>query len=76
MSPQPRLKIKLPKGNPGEYICGLEEARNVLNFDEGIFIIEGQGVHSYDDLVNIVTQEKFKNNEYIEVEWLYMIGGG
>jgi hypothetical protein len=76
MSPPPKLKIKLPKGSPGEYIYDLEEARNVLNFSEGIFIVEGKSVHSYDALLKIVMQDKLKDREYIEVKWLQMIGGG
>jgi hypothetical protein len=76
MSPLPRLKIKLPSGSPGEFICELEQAMDYLNFSEGIFLVEGQGVHSYDELVHIVEQDKFKNKEYLVVEYLQFIGGG
>jgi hypothetical protein len=76
MSPPPKLKIKLPQGNSVEYIYELEEAKSVLDFNEGIFIVEGQGVHSYDELMNIASQDKFKDKEYLEVEWLHMVGGG
>jgi hypothetical protein len=76
MSRLPKLKIKLPAGNPREYICELEQAREYLNFNEGVFLVEGQGVHSYDELVHIATQDKYKNKEFLEIEWLQMIGGG
>jgi hypothetical protein len=76
MSPPPKLKIKLPQGNSVEYIYELEEARHVLDFSQGVFIIEGQSVNSYDELLNIASQDHFKDKEYLEVEWLHMVGGG
>jgi hypothetical protein len=76
MSRLPRLKIKLPAGNLDEYIYDLEEARDVLNFSEGVFIVDGQWVHSYNEIVNLARQERFKDREFIEVEWLQVMGGG
>jgi hypothetical protein len=76
MSQLPKLKIKLPFSDPSENICELEQAKYRLNFDEGTFLVEGQGVHSYDELVQIVTQDKYKNKEFLEVELLQLIAGG
>jgi hypothetical protein len=76
MSRSPKLKIKLPAGNPSEYICELEQAKQYLDFSEGVFLVGEQGVHSYEELVNVVTRDKYKDVEFIEVEWLQLIGGG
>jgi len=76
MSQVPKLKIKLPSSDPSEYICELEQAKYCLNFNEGVFLVEGQGVHSYDELVHIATQDKHKNKEFLNVELLQVIGGG
>jgi len=76
MAPLPKLKIKLPRGNPDEYIYDLEEARDILNFSEGVFIVDGQWVHSYNELTDIVKQDKFKDKDFIEVEWIQVMGGG
>lgn len=76
MSRVPKLKIKLPSGDQSEYICELSEARDYLNFNEGVFLVEGQGVNSYDELVRIVTRDKYKNKEFIEVELLNLVWGG
>lgn len=76
MSRIPKLKINLPSGDQSEYICELEEAKYCLNFNEGVFLVEGQGVRSYDELVNIATQDKYKNKEFLEVKLLHIIGGG
>jgi hypothetical protein len=76
MSGLPKIKIKLPSGSPDEYICDLEQARDYLDFENGIFLVAGQGVHSYDELVRIVSQDKFNNVEFIVVELLQPIVGG
>jgi hypothetical protein len=76
MSSLPKLKIKLPAGNPEEYVYDLEEARGVLNFSEGVFIVDGQWIHSYDQIVRIARSEKYRDREFIEVEWLHIMGGG
>ncbi len=73
MARLPKLKIKLP---PGEYICELDEARQYLDFSVGVFMAEGQGVQSFDELVRIASQDKYKDKEFIIVEWLQIIGGG
>jgi hypothetical protein len=76
MSPLPKLKLKLPFGDPNEEICELEQAKDSLNFDAVIFLVEGQRVHSYDKLVQLATQDNYKNKEFIEVELLPLFEGG
>jgi hypothetical protein len=72
----PKLKIKLASGDPSEFMCDLEQAKYCLNFNEAVFLVDGQGVHSYDELVHIATQDKYQNKEVIEVEFLHLVGGG
>jgi hypothetical protein len=72
----PKLKIKLPFGDQSEDVCELEQAKYCLNFDEGVFLVEGQTVHSYDELVQLATQDNYKNKEFLEVELLQVIEGG
>ena len=76
MSRLPKLKIKLPSGNPDEYIYDLEEARDVLNFSEGVFVVDGQWIHSFDEIIDLARQDSFRDREFIEVEWLHVMGGG
>ena len=70
------MKIKFPACNPDEYIYDLEEARDVLNFSEGVFIVDGQWIHSYNEIVSLAREERFRDREFIEVEWLQVMGGG
>ncbi len=71
----PRLLIKV-FGEPGEDICELEEAKYLLDFANRIIVIDGQGVRSYDELVKIVSQEKYSNQEFVEVVQIPAIAGG
>jgi hypothetical protein len=76
MSRLPKIKIKLPSGDPKEYICDLEQAGDYLDFEKGVFVVAGQGVHSYEELVRIATMDKYKNTDFIVVELLQPIVGG
>jgi hypothetical protein len=76
MSRPPKIKVKLPSGNPSEYLVELEQAREFLNFSEGVFTVEGQGIQSFDELVLIAGQEKYRDKEFIEVTLLQPIVGG
>jgi hypothetical protein len=76
MSPLPRLKIKFPAGFPSEDVCELEQARYRLNFDDGIIMVEGQTVHSYDELAGLAARDNYKDKEFIEVVLLQVIEGG
>ena len=75
MAKSPELVIK-PFGNPSEYVLNLEEARNYLNFDSGVILIEGRMIHSYEEFVQVVAEDKYKNRESIEVVLLPAIIGG
>lgn len=76
MSTLPKIKIKIPASDPGEYICELDQAGDYLDFDQGVFVIEGQGIHSYDELVRIANLEKYRNTEFLIIELLQPIVGG
>ncbi len=57
MSPFPKLKIKLPASYLTEELCGLEDAKDRLNFGEGIVMVEGRTMYSYRDLVDLANQD-------------------
>ncbi len=47
-----------------------------MNFKGGMILVEGKRVRSYDELVQLAAQEKFKNKEFIEVVLLRTLSGG
>ena len=78
MTKLPKLKIKLPFQGVVDDICDLEEARYRLDYrhDYFLIVVEGQLVHSYEDLVRLVQQERFRDRDFLEV-WLQpiIVGG-
>jgi hypothetical protein len=71
----PKLLVKV-FGDPGEDIYELEEARHLFFFTDRIVVVDGQGVHSYEELVKVVSQEKYRDQEFIEVVQIPAIQGG
>ncbi len=71
----PKLLIKV-FGDPGEDMCELEEARYLIDFEDRIIVIDGQQIRSYDELATVVSQEKYRNQEFIEVVQVPAVTGG
>ena len=72
MSNLPKLRIKLPFGNPDEEIVDLEQARYRFHFggDMVMLMIDGQAPQTYEELVQMVSQDKYKDREFIDAEML------
>ena len=80
MSKLPKLKVKMPNGN--EEIHEFEEAKSSFpNWAiQGILVLidgqERQVVKSYEELVNMVAQNQYKDREFLEMVLLPFIDGG
>ncbi|MFC1951797.1 hypothetical protein ACFLYI_01990 [Chloroflexota bacterium] len=73
----PRLKVRLIFSDTSEDLYDLEQARNCFSYQEGLVVVEGQVVNSYEELVKLVSDERCKDKEFLEV-WLIqaLLGGG
>ena len=71
----PKLLIKV-FGDPGEDICELEDAKYLLDFANRIIVLDGKNIRSYNELVKITSQEKYRNQEFIEVVQVPAVTGG
>jgi len=71
----PKLLIKV-FGDPGEDMCELEEAKYLIDFSSQMIVIDGQQIRSYDELAKIASQEKYRNQDFIEVVQIPAITGG
>ena len=63
-------------GSAGEDICELKQAKYLFSLGDKTIMVEGQRVLSYDELVSLVSQDKYRNKESIEVVLLPTIAGG
>jgi PDZ domain-containing secreted protein len=75
ISQLPKLMVKI-FGSASEDICELEQAQYLFSLGDKTIMVEGQRVLSYDELVQLVNQDKYKNKELIEVVLLPTIAGG
>jgi putative N-acetylmannosamine-6-phosphate epimerase len=71
----PKLLVKV-FGDPGEDTYDLEEVRYLFNFANQIVVVDGQNARSYDELEKIVSQEKYRDQEFIEVVQIPATTGG
>jgi hypothetical protein len=78
MDTLPKLRIKLPSHNEARDICNLEEAKYRFNWGHEPFLIavEGQIINSFDDLLELAKQDRFKGREFLEVELQPLLAGG
>lgn len=78
MYASPRLKIRLPSDNEARDVCDLEEARYRFNWGHEPFVVvaEGQFIHSFDDLIVLSKQDRFKDREFLEVDIQPLLAGG
>ncbi len=77
----PRLKVKWwSLGSPEEeIICNLEQAKEVIfgNRPAALVFVEGEMINSYEELVQLAKQARYKGNEVISVAMVVTdIGGG
>jgi len=66
MSHMPKLKVKGLKMGMKEEILDFEEAKNFPYSDFFIFL-EGQRVNSYEEFVQLATQNHYADREFLEV---------
>lgn len=76
MAKLPKFRVKSLGWNMREEIRDLEQARH-FPFRHGVIImVEGEVVRSYDDLVQLLEQGRYKDREFLEVMFLPIMGGG
>jgi hypothetical protein len=71
----PKIVIKT-FGRLGEEVCDLEQAEGLLDFEGRIVTVDGKTVPSYNDLVRLANQDKYRDKGFIEVVLLPTLMGG
>ena len=78
MATLPKLKIVRVPSYPSEEILDLEKARYTL-FSYGpvsTVVVEGHVISSYGELLDLATQERYKDREFLNVELWDIVEGG
>lgn len=88
MAKLPKLKIRKYLGRQvEEKICDFEEGGDFLldylpnTYRTGVFVaffvaVDGQLIHSYEELVQLANQDSYKHKEFLEVMVRPAFGGG
>jgi hypothetical protein len=74
----PKLRIRLPSDHEAQDVCGVEEARYRFNWgrDPFLVVVEGQVVRSFEELLDLASQDRFTVKEFLEVEIQPLLAGG
>ena len=71
----PKLIIKIFGDSVGD-VYDLQEARNFMNFSEHIIGVNGKRVNSLEELMQIMAQPEYRDQEFIEITMITAIDGG
>jgi hypothetical protein len=47
-----------------------------LNFSAGMIMLDGKRIQSYAELVQLVSQDKYKGQEFVEIVGILPVAGG
>ena len=74
----PKLRIKPLSPNVAEDIFEFDQAQHRFNWGHEPFLIlvENQPVASYEELVELAKQDRFREKEFLEVELQPLLAGG
>ena len=77
MTKLPKLKIKtIRELHPVEEVRDFEQAKYLFAAD-AVILVEGYRIVSYEELVQLASQETYRNYEFLEVVLLpFEFGGG
>ena len=77
MTKLPKLKVQGFRSDVSEEIRDFEQARYFPFSGPGmVIVVEGEVVRDYEDIVQLVAQERYKDKEFLEVMFLPIIEGG
>ena len=79
MSELPKLRISWHPRNPNEETtCGFENAKDIV-FGHGLDVlifVEGQLITSYEGLLELAGQDRFRNRDTLKVMLVSVVAGG
>ncbi|MFC1983706.1 hypothetical protein ACFLVO_01650 [Chloroflexota bacterium] len=77
MSKLPKLRVLNPSWGVAEEIRDFKQGKYLPFNTEGMWIVvEDQVINSYEDLVQLAAENRYKDKEFLEVSFLYIVVGG
>ena len=76
MSKLPKLKVYQGSWGKNVEIYDFEQVKQFPLFSGNIVVVEGQVIHSYEELAQLAAQERYRDREFLEVLTVAAVGGG
>ncbi len=77
MSRFPKLKVThWVDTQPSQEMIDFEQAPYFLFNYDAIVVVEGEVIYSYEDLVQLASQDRFKDRDFLEVQLETVLAGG
>lgn len=76
MTKLPKLKVNGLGWNVSKEICDFEQAKYFPFGQDVVIVVEGQVIRSYEELVQLVDQDRNKDKAFLQVMFLPIIVGG
>lgn len=76
MTKLPKLKVNGLGWDVSKEICDFEQAKYFPFGQDVVIVVEGQVIRSYEELVQLVDQDRNKDKAFLQVMFLPIIVGG
>ncbi len=77
MSHFPKLKVThWVDAQPSQEMIDFEQAPYFLFNYDVIVVVEGEVIYSYEDLLQLASQDRFKDRDFLEVQLETILAGG
>ncbi len=76
MTKLPKLKVKGLGWDVSKEICDFEQAKYFPFDHDVVIVVEGQVIRSYENLIQLLDQDRNKDKEFLQVMFLPIIVGG
>ena len=76
MTKLPKLKVNGLGWNVSKEICDFEQAKYFPFGQDVVIVVEGQVIRSYEELGQLVDQDRNKDKAFLQVMFLPIIVGG
>jgi len=69
-------KLKITRWNGEQVIQNIEDWKDFPFAIDDLVMVEGQEIYSYQDLLALVKQEPYRNQQYLDMRIMPFIAGG
>jgi hypothetical protein len=69
-------KLRITRWNGEQVVQNIEDWKDFPFAIDDLVMVEGQEIYSYEDLLTLVKQEPYRNQQYLDMRIMPFIAGG